>query len=102
MAISLRLATSSLRMAGGVLDTRRYSGDTALICKVASAPRRGWGRGTIASMTQRDELTDAVRRAATRAEVTGAVEQLYAQVQAAVDQRTPACELSGRCWRFGD
>lgn len=46
------------------------------------------------------ELRDAIQAAALRAEVVGAVEQLYAQVQAAIDQRRPVCEMSGRCCRF--
>lgn len=46
------------------------------------------------------DLKIAVERAAVRADVCGAVQQVYADVQAAVDARKPACAISGRCCRF--
>lgn len=51
-------------------------------------------------MTDRYALIEAVVRAAGRANVVAAVERVYAEVQAAVEQRNPACSMSGRCCRF--
>ena len=46
------------------------------------------------------DLKRIVAAAAGRADVRGAVDDLYARVQAAVDERRPKCLLSGRCCRF--
>jgi Fe-S-cluster containining protein len=48
----------------------------------------------------RQQLRDAAFRAAGRAEVRGAVAALYADVQRAIDQARPRCDVSGRCCRF--
>ena len=47
-----------------------------------------------------EALTRAVNEAAGRTDVREAVARLYADVQAAIDQRRPRCEISGRCCRF--
>lgn len=45
-------------------------------------------------------LQTSVREASNRPEVLSAVDALYAQVQAEIDQRRPLCVISGRCCRF--
>lgn len=45
-------------------------------------------------------LKQAVAAAADREEVVRAVREVYAEIQAAVDERKPPCEMSGRCCRF--
>jgi Fe-S-cluster containining protein len=47
-----------------------------------------------------DGLKEAVKAAAQRTDVAAAVGEVYAQVQAEIDQRKPRCERSGRCCRF--
>src|SRR5688572_18879813 len=47
-----------------------------------------------------DGLRDAVNAAAQRPEVAAGIEALYADVQAAIDERRPRCDASGRCCRF--
>ena len=47
-----------------------------------------------------DGLRDAVNAAAQRPEVAAGVGALYADVQAAIDERRPRCDVSGRCCRF--
>ncbi len=49
-----------------------------------------------------DELKAWVMQAAARPEVAEAVETLYAQLQARIDQRKPLCVMSGRCCRFDE
>src|SRR4051794_11160897 len=85
MAISLRLATSSLciRSLGNPRKVGRYCGVMRMICKMDSP-----------------ELFDAVYRAAGRAEVRHAVGQVYEDLARAVSQQKPVCNTSGRCCRF--
>ena len=45
-------------------------------------------------------LEIAVRAASARPEVESAIQALYADVHAAIEQRRPVCALSGRCCRF--
>ena len=45
-------------------------------------------------------LESAVRAASARPEVAAAIHALYADVQLAIDDRRPACAVSGRCCRF--
>ena len=45
-------------------------------------------------------LRESVRAAAVRADVSAAVGRVYADVQAAIDERKPPCAISGRCCRF--
>jgi Fe-S-cluster containining protein len=47
-----------------------------------------------------DALSLAVRTAASRAEVRDAVEAVYRDLAAKIDQRRPLCVISGRCCRF--
>ena len=47
-----------------------------------------------------EALRDAVRAAATRADVRDAVQAVYADVAAEVDRRRPVCVISGKCCRF--
>jgi Fe-S-cluster containining protein len=47
-----------------------------------------------------ETLANAVRAASTRSEVGTAIQALYADVQLAIDDRQPACAVSGRCCRF--
>jgi len=45
-------------------------------------------------------LADAVATAAGRAELAEAVDAVHAEVQRAIDERRPRCDVSGRCCRF--
>lgn len=45
-------------------------------------------------------LAEAVRAAAVREEVRQAVDAVYRDVAAAVEERRPLCVISGRCCRF--
>jgi Fe-S-cluster containining protein len=45
-------------------------------------------------------LKAVVEAAARRGDVIAAVDALYADVQAAIDQRRPVCVMSGKCCRF--
>ncbi len=45
-------------------------------------------------------LRDAVRAAADRADVLGAVGRLYVELAGEVERRRPVCDASGRCCRF--
>jgi len=47
-----------------------------------------------------ESIRQAVYMASTRAEAIDAVATVYAQLQGEVDQRRPACAVSGRCCRF--
>jgi len=47
-----------------------------------------------------EELFEAVYRAAGREEVRCAVQQIYDELQQAIDVRKPLCNTSGRCCRF--
>lgn len=47
-----------------------------------------------------EDLVQAVRSAAARVEVRAAVEAVYRDVAAAVEERRPLCVISGRCCRF--
>jgi Fe-S-cluster containining protein len=58
------------------------------------------GCQTLLFMTGPDELAHAVRTAAARAEVVGAVTDLYAELSRRIDVRKPRCDASGRCCRF--
>ena len=51
-------------------------------------------------MREVSDLSRAVTDAAARPEVRRAVEQVYAELAAAVDERRPVCTISGRCCRF--
>lgn len=51
-------------------------------------------------MTGSEELSDAVRAAASRPEVTHAIDHLYAELSRRIDERRPRCQASGRCCRF--
>jgi len=53
----------------------------------------------ICKMSESD-LFNAVYRAAGRAEVRAAVEEIYADLGRAIEQRKPVCNTSGRCCRF--
>lgn len=46
------------------------------------------------------DLAQSVREASCRAEVTAAVEQVYAELAHAIEERKPICAMSGRCCRF--
>ena len=46
------------------------------------------------------DLQSIVKLASQRQEVVEAVTALYGRLQAAVDQRRPRCDISGRCCRF--
>ena len=46
------------------------------------------------------EFSQVVRSAARRPEVVESIRSLYASVQNEIDQRRPACSISGRCCRF--
>jgi len=46
------------------------------------------------------ELRNAVREAAGRAEVVEAVRHVYSELQAEIDRRRPVCVVSGKCCRF--
>ena len=48
----------------------------------------------------RNVLREQVEIAAARADVREAVAQVYADLQATIDARRPACVASGRCCRF--
>jgi Fe-S-cluster containining protein len=48
------------------------------------------------------QLRQAVADAATRPEVAQAIDALYRDLAADIDQRRPVCLLSGRCCRFED
>jgi Fe-S-cluster containining protein len=45
-------------------------------------------------------LREAVDRAAGRADVRAAVDDIYARLQGEIDRRKPRCDASGRCCRF--
>jgi Fe-S-cluster containining protein len=45
-------------------------------------------------------LREIVERAAGRADVRAAVDNVYARLQGEIDQRKPRCGASGRCCRF--
>src|SRR5438874_1280896 len=45
-------------------------------------------------------LKEAVERAAGRADVREAIEQVYRDLQQEIDIRKPVCKTSGRCCRF--
>jgi len=45
-------------------------------------------------------LKEAVEQAAGRGDVRDAVAAVYADLQRAIDQRKPGCNVSGRCCRF--
>jgi Fe-S-cluster containining protein len=47
-----------------------------------------------------DELRSAVESAAGRPEIRSIVRDLYARLQAQIDERKPICIASGRCCRF--
>lgn len=47
-----------------------------------------------------ESIRNAVHAAAARAEVAEAVGAVYTQLQGEVEQRKPACAVSGRCCRF--
>ncbi len=49
-----------------------------------------------------NDLRNMVLAAAGRPEVPAAVQQLYADLEAAIDRRRPVCVASGRCCRFDD
>jgi Fe-S-cluster containining protein len=61
----------------------RYCGATRMICKMVP-----------------EGLFDAVYRAAGREEVRCAAQQVYDDLQRAIDARKPICNSSGRCCRF--
>jgi Fe-S-cluster containining protein len=61
----------------------RYCGWKRMICKMVES-----------------ELFDAVYRAAGREEARRAVQQVYDDLQRAIDERRPICNASGRCCRF--
>ena len=46
------------------------------------------------------DLRDAIRDAARRPDVREAVDRVYHDLQAEIDQRRPRCVVSGRCCRF--
>jgi Fe-S-cluster containining protein len=46
------------------------------------------------------DLFQAVNEASRRTEVLAAVEQVYVDITAAIAERRPVCEMSGRCCRF--
>src|SRR5687767_5344794 len=92
MAISLRLATSSLRIGGRRPRSRE---------KNRGRRRRAvlWGRGyDLQDMEY--ALREAVEAAATRPEVGPAVRAIYDAVAQEIDRRRPTCVVSGRCCHF--
>ena len=47
-----------------------------------------------------DSLKDLILTASTRADVIAAVQQIYTDLQIAIDTRRPLCSASGECCRF--
>src|SRR5688572_232070 len=76
------------KQSGGIVGTRP---------RFASCRRRVRFSGKRA-MDQ--ALRQAVEEAARSADVRGAVEAIYAELEVDIDRRRPRCDASGRCCRF--